>query len=207
MAPAPAPRTDAPARSAKRAAVEEAVLGAVERLLGEGAAYADLPVERIAREAGISRTAFYFYFRDKRELLMRLTEETAERLYHEANAWWGAEGDGPARLADALASVMAVYRDRRVVLCAVVEVSTYDAQVAAFWRAIVGRFVDATRKRIEAEQAGDRAPGIDARLVAFSLAWMTERALYQQVQGSSGAPDEALVRALADVWTRTIYAS
>ena len=34
--------------------------------------------QRITTRAGISRTAFYFYFRDKRELLMRLTEDVTE---------------------------------------------------------------------------------------------------------------------------------
>ena len=50
----------------KRAAVQAAVLRATEELLRDGASYADLNIERIARRAGISRTAFYFYFRDKR---------------------------------------------------------------------------------------------------------------------------------------------
>ena len=67
------------AQSAKRAAVEAAVLGAAERLLA-GAPFAELSVDRIAKEAGISRTAFYFYFRDKRELLMRLTEGVTDQL-------------------------------------------------------------------------------------------------------------------------------
>ena len=48
------------------------MLRATEQLLAEGSSYADLNVERIATAAGISRTAFYFYFRDKRDLLMRL---------------------------------------------------------------------------------------------------------------------------------------
>src|SRR5437870_620924 len=53
----------------KRAAVQAEVLRATEELLAEGASWADLGVERIATTAGISRTAFYFYFADKRELL------------------------------------------------------------------------------------------------------------------------------------------
>ena len=59
----------------KRQATEAAVLTAMEELLGEGTPYAALSVERIATRAGISRTAFYFYFADKRELLMRLAAE------------------------------------------------------------------------------------------------------------------------------------
>ena len=66
------------AQSEKRAAGEAAVLDGTERLLAGGRSYADLKIEEIATAAGISRTAFYFYFHDKRELLMRLTEEVSE---------------------------------------------------------------------------------------------------------------------------------
>src|SRR3712207_7614489 len=68
-------------QSEKRAAIEASVLEATEALLAEGASFAELNIERIATRAGISRTAFYFYFRDKRELLVRLTrseEHTSE---------------------------------------------------------------------------------------------------------------------------------
>ncbi|MBA2430220.1 MAG: helix-turn-helix transcriptional regulator, partial [Thermoleophilaceae bacterium] len=37
--------------------------------LVEDASFKDLTVDEIARAAGISRSAFYFYFRDKHDLL------------------------------------------------------------------------------------------------------------------------------------------
>src|SRR3954449_8153464 len=49
----------------RRAAVEASVLAATEALLAAGRSFAELPVEEIARRAGMSRPAFYFYFRDK----------------------------------------------------------------------------------------------------------------------------------------------
>ena len=52
-------RREQPA-TAKRAAIQAAVLRATEDLLAEGVSYADLGIERIATRAGISRTAFYF---------------------------------------------------------------------------------------------------------------------------------------------------
>ena len=80
--------------TAKRAAVQAAVLRATEELLAQGATYADLNIERIATGAGISRTAFYFYFRDKREVLMRLTADVSERLYREADVWFSGTDPG-----------------------------------------------------------------------------------------------------------------
>src|SRR3712207_2316745 len=75
-------------QSEKRAAIEASVLRATEELLIEGASFAELGIERIATRAGISRTAFYFYFRDKRELLVRLTEQANAELMAAAETWW-----------------------------------------------------------------------------------------------------------------------
>ena len=185
----------------KRAAIEAAVLRATEELLSGGATFAELNIEKIATRAGISRTAFYFYFRDKRELLMRLTAEVNEELMAVAATWWSGSGD----LRAALEGIAALYEEHAPLFRATVEVSTYDEEVATFWRALVGRFVSATQGRIEAEQADGRALPGDAFALAFSLVWMTERTLYQQrVQGEPVASD-ALVDALTSIYERVVY--
>ncbi len=185
----------------KRAAIESSVLRATEDLLTEGASYAELNIEKIATRAGISRTAFYFYFRDKRELLVRLTTDVNEQLMAAADTWWSGEAD----IRDALANIAALYVEHAALMRATVEVSTYDEEVATFWRGLVGRFVDATEQRIAAEQAAGQALGGDPRALAFALIWMAERSMYQQyVQGE---PNEAgtLVDALAAIFSRTVY--
>src|SRR3954447_20916836 len=143
--------------TAKRRAVQAAVLEATEALLREGASYADLGIERIATRAGISRTAFYFYFRDKRELLMRLTEEVNELLYQQADIWFSGAGEPEPEMREALTNIAALYAAHGVLLRAIVEVSTYDEEVAQFWRGMLGRFVDASRRRIELEHEAGRA--------------------------------------------------
>jgi TetR/AcrR family transcriptional regulator, ethionamide resistance regulator len=193
------------AQTEKRAAVEAAVLEATETLLVGGRSYADLTIEDIAHGAGISRTAFYFYFRDKRELLMRLTEDVAEGLYAEADAWWSGEGDGLAALERALESVIRLYHQHGVLLRAVVEASAYDEVVAEFWRALVGRFVDASRRRIEEEQAAGGMTGVSAEATAFTLSWMTERACYQRIVQGGDPTDDEFLAALVHIWTATLY--
>jgi AcrR family transcriptional regulator len=189
----------------KRAEIEARVLEATEALLGEGASYTDLSIERIATRAGISRTAFYFYFHDKRELLMRLTEEVAELLYAEADAWWSGEGDGAAELESALRKVIALYREHGVLLRAVVEAAAVDDAAAGFWRALVGRFVEASRRRIEGEQAAGRVAQLPAEEVAFALSWMTERACYQRLVQGADLADDAFTAGLVRIWTGALY--
>ncbi len=191
-------------QSARRAQIERSVIEATQRLLARGISYAELNVERIANEAGISRTAFYFYFRDKRELLMRATEELAARLETESERWLDGAG-GPEELEPALTRIAAIYREHGPSLRAVVETSAYDESVAVFWRELIGRFVTRTTARIEAEQSAGRADAaIPAKATAFALCWMTERTCYESFV-QDAVIDAALPDALAAVWVGTVY--
>jgi AcrR family transcriptional regulator len=189
----------------KRAAIQGSVLQATESLLREGASFADLNVERIARGAGISRTAFYFYFSDKRELLMRLSEDVTNELYEQADIWWSGDGDPTESIREALSRVTGLYWEHAPLLRAIVEVSTYDDEVAAYWRSLVARFADATERRIIAEQAAGKAPAMPAAAVAFALTWMSERTLYQQLVQEQPHSSEEIVDALTGIYIRSVY--
>jgi AcrR family transcriptional regulator len=194
------------AQSTRREEVERSVLAATERLLEDGRSFAELPIEAIASAAGIKRSGFYFYFRDKRELLMRLTEEVSELLYAEAAVWWSGDDPCPAELVEALRRVVTHYSEHDVLLRAVVEASAYDEAVASFWRALMGRFVEASRERIESEQAAGRVTaGVPAAETAFALTWMVERACYQRLVAGGRTDDPAFVASLAAIWTGAIY--
>ena len=201
---APAQSGEAPP-TPKRAAVQAAVLAATEELLSEGASYADLNIERIANRAGISRTAFYFYFRDKRDLLTQLTADVAELLYQQAEIWFSGEGDPDAEIREALTNIAALYDEHGVLLRAIVEVATYDEQVAQAWHGLLGRFVDATRRRIEAEQAAGRAVAQHAHATAFALCWMTEHTMYQHSIEGQAFSTADMVDALVGIWLRSVY--
>jgi AcrR family transcriptional regulator len=188
----------------KRAQIQEAVLQATEELLSEGEPYADLNIEKIATRAGISRTAFYFYFKDKRELLMRVTEEVTDELFVAADLWFsGPPEDAVAEMRPALEQILALYDVHGPLLRAIVEVSTYDEDFAQFWRGLTQRFADASQRRIEEEQQAGRAPEFDAAAAAFALTWMTERSFYQAVQQKLDRVE--IVDAIHGIWTRAIY--
>lgn len=201
----PAPRSQDEPATAKRAEVQAAVLKATEELIVEGATYADLNIEKIATRAGISRTAFYFYFADKRELLMRMTMDINELMFQQASAWWQGSGDDPeAELRASLGAIAAIYRDHHALLRVVVEVSTYEQTTSDFWRGLMKRFVDAIEDRIAMDQAAGRAlPGSPAGL-AYVLVWSVERSLYQSYVNEESDPDD-VVAALVVLFRRTIY--
>jgi TetR/AcrR family transcriptional regulator, ethionamide resistance regulator len=192
-------RREAGASERRREAVQ-GFLVATEELLDDGASYAELSVEQISSRAGRPRTAFYLYFRDKRELLMRLTEGVAQTLYEEANRWWSGSR-GRDDLEPALADIVHTWGEHASVLRAIVEASTYDAEIARFWRELVGRFVEATERRLveEGEEPGSAAAK------AFVLCWMVVEACYQQLARGESLDDPALLAALTDIMGRGVY--
>jgi AcrR family transcriptional regulator len=203
------PRTASPVAhregpaTAKRAQVQAEVLQATEQLLAGGSSYADLNVERIAKAAGISRTAFYFYFRDKRDLLMRLAGDVTELLYAQADIWFSGEGEDPEQeIREALTRIAELYREHGVLIRAIVEVSTYEEDIATFWRGLLQRFVDATARRIEIE---DQLPDGTAVATAFALTWMVERTFYQALVQEDPIPQAEMVDAIVGIYRGTVY--
>ena len=181
----------------------------MEELLAEGTPYAALSVERIATRAGISRTAFYFYFADKRELLMRLASELSDEFYGEADAWWSGAGDGSQQLTAAVGKIATLYRAHSPLVCAIVEVVGLRrgrrAVLARARRALRGGQRAAHRDR---DRGRPRRRRRSCRTrSSFSLVWMTERALYQMLVQDDPVCDDELVRALARIWTTTVYGS
>lgn len=174
--------------------------------LAEQAPFNDLTVEEIARAAGISRTAFYFYFRDKQDLLMAAAADVADALYREADRWWGADGPPEVLVREAIAGVVAVYEQHADLLRVATEVSTYDPEVSRLWRGLVARFVVATADHIRAEQAVGRIGELEPDRTAEALMWMAERCCYVYLVSGERSSEE-LVESLATVWLRALYAA
>ena len=106
---------------------------------------------------------------------------------------------------EALGKIAALYEQHSPLLRVIVEVSTYDDEVAEFWRSVLGRFIEATRERIELEQGAGRAPASPADATAFALVWMTERTFYQQVVQQPAFSRDESVEALVGIWMRSVY--
>jgi len=194
------------APTAKRAAVQAAVLEATAALLREDVSYADLNIERITSRAGISRTAFYFYFRDKRELLLRLTEDVTDELYRQADIWYSGGADPAAEVAEALRNISELYNEHGAILRAIVQAAATDDEVAVFWHAVVDRFAAATARRIEDLKRDGRAPAdLHPRATGFALTWMIERSFNQQLVQGEPIPAEQLLDALRGIFLRAVY--
>ena len=133
-----------PVRRRNRQEVETAVREALLRLLSKGRPFKDITVDELARTAGLSRTAFYFYFPGKEQALMSAAAEVTGELFDRADTWWHGEGPPEQLVRAALDGILQVYVEHAALLRATVELTSYSQEFEDFYKGLLDRFVLAT---------------------------------------------------------------
>jgi AcrR family transcriptional regulator len=190
-------------RRRTREEVQEAVRGALVELLAERP-FKDVTVDELARRAGLSRTAFYFYYPDKNEVLKEAANAAAGEVYAEADRWWHGEGPPVKLVREALEGIAAVYCQHADMLRAAVEATTYDAEFRAFYESLIRRFVDATADHLRRELDAGRLRPVDPDSIAEALVWMAERCNYA-ILLIEGRSQHEVVDSLTVIWIHALY--
>lgn len=199
-------RTQARARRRqRRREAEQEILDAAEQLLRERPVR-ELTVDDVMARTTQSRTAFYRYFADRQELLVRLLQGAGEELYAMAELWLAGAGSDPwASGRAALERLVSAYEAHGPLLRALAEAAPYEEELERAYRALAERFIAATAARIERDLAtGLARRPLDARSTAAALVWMNERYLATTF-GRPGGDRDAAVRTLFTIWMRTLY--
>lgn len=201
---APPPRREGRPRAG---GVNSAVLSAAERLLAD-ASLEDLTVGQLAREAGVSRASFYFYFESKQAVLAALLEAVVGEVSEAAAPWLERAGMPPEEaLRRAVAGSVEVWRRHGAVLRAAVESSRSSPEIGALWRTQIGAFIDAAAAQIERDREAGVAPDddLDPHALAAALIWMNERTFYVMTLEGDPSGDAQLVETVAAIWLRAVY--
>ena len=183
----------------RRAEVEQKVARGLAELLAEGATFTELGVERLAGAAGISRSTFYLYFRDKSDLLRRLGAAMVADVYSDGLGWEPAgPGGGLDGLTQAYLAYLTHYRDQRGLFGAIVETAAYDAGLRAWWTGQRDRFLDVVRAQLLDERAAGRtAPDLDVDRAADVVVRGGFQVLQEQLLSGEEAADAAVAGELA----------
>ena len=190
-------------RRRTRQEVQQAVREALVELLAERP-FKDVTVDELARRGGLSRTAFYFYYPDKNEVLKEAANATAAAVYEEADRWWHGEGPPEQLVREALEGIAGVYCANDDVLRAAVEATTYDPGFRAFYDSLIQRFVDATADHLRRERDAGRLRPLDPRPVAEALVWMAERCNHAMLL-LEGRSRSEVVDSLTIIWMHALY--
>jgi TetR/AcrR family transcriptional regulator, ethionamide resistance regulator len=189
---------------------EEAILLGAERLMLDRS-FASLSIEELASSAGLSRSAFYFYFSSKDDVLLalldRVIREADERVAvlpsdftsDPAGAWRRTIG-----------TFVEVFSSHRSVAVATLEARFHNSQVDELWSTSMTAWVGYASEAIAAErERGAAAPeGLDPKDLATALNLMNERVLSAALMGETPRISQSdVLDALTQIWLLSIYGS
>ena len=161
---------------------------------------------------GLSRPAFYAYFKDRYELVTRLLEGIGGLLFAVDRRWLVGDpgvgrGESAAILREALRGGAETFERYGPVLRAISDAASYDGRVEEVYRGgLIERLILAVERRISRDVAAGITPAeLDPGETARALVFMTERYLIDAYGTSRAGNTDAVVRTLETVWIRTLY--
>ncbi|BCJ41226.1 TetR family transcriptional regulator [Actinoplanes ianthinogenes] len=182
----------------------EALLRALDELLHETPLDA-IAIADISARAGVTRSAFYFYFENKAACVAALCAD----VYVGGLAAAGHladEGVPPARRIERMVDdLIASVRERHYLFRAVLEARRTSSGIREMWTGYLESFVAPVAQHIDGERAAGRAPaGPDSQTLARLLLELSDRML-EHLGPEDNPADRLRAQALAVVWLRSIY--
>jgi AcrR family transcriptional regulator len=158
----------------------------------------------ISRRAGVTRSAFYFYFDNKASAVAALMEEMYDESL-DAAALLRGDGDPVERVGGMVRALFGAWERHEHLYRAMYDARATSTTVRELWDNDRESFVPVVAEVIEAERASGAAPdGVDATHLASVLLELNDRMLERLALGGPLGRDE-LVDAVVAVWVHTIY--
>lgn len=173
--------------------------------------YVNARMSDVADEAKISMGGLYRYFANKEELFAQVIADLHEELYKASTAPdHSFAGDPYAALVAANRGYLSLYRENRDVMRAFIQAAHVEARFRDFWWHMRNRHIERFVSALKSVHGITEVNGVDAALVAESVACMVEQSAYvwyaqQEMHGSAVDLDEA-ARTVAHVWYSTFFA-
>jgi AcrR family transcriptional regulator len=165
-------------KTAARAAAEEALLDAAERLLAD-AGYAGITTRRLATEAGVNHGLVHYYFGSNENLLVRALERFTGRLIARQRALYAADlpfADKWRTAMRYLVSEDVSYQKTWLELQALAwnnpDIKAQLARVNAEWRAVLTEAFEQPRRELG---IGLPLPALVSLVMTFNLGIIVER--------------------------------
>jgi AcrR family transcriptional regulator len=182
----------------------DALLHAFDDLLREQS-LEEVNVADISASAGVTRSAFYFYFENKAVAVLALMQDLYDAAADANELLVKAEGDAEERIRGAVTLLFDSVDNSPHTYRALLEARASSPAVRQMWDAGRADFASVIAGMIETERAAGRAvDGPDAGAVASVLLDINDHALERHSLGS-GPPRANHIEAITFIWLSTIY--
>ncbi|MGA5466975.1 TetR/AcrR family transcriptional regulator [Mycobacterium sp. NPDC050041] len=182
----------------------DAILSALDEWLRE-TTLDDVNIAHIAQQAGVTRSAFYFYFENKAAAVAALMERIVDETFVVNDTFTAMRQPPPARVRAMLDGLFDTWERHRHLFSAMLEARGSSASVREIWDSAREAFVDSIAAMIRADRAAGVAPaGADAEVLATVLLEFNDRLLERLTLGGTLTPAQLLDGAAA-VWLGAIY--
>lgn len=177
--------------------------------LGELLAEVDLDavnVADISRRAGVTRSAFYFYFENKAVAAAALSEQMYAGALDAARRLEDTTRTPRERVREMADTLFGAVEDHAHLIRATLEARARSAAVREMWDAQRVSFVEIVAGVVRAERAArGHDEGPDPETLAAMLLELNDRAVERLAQGVVDRHD--LVEVVVTVWLRAIFGS
>jgi len=191
----PPPRSDAR---------RTAILTALDRWL-QDSDLDTINVADISREAGVTRSAFYFYFENKAAAVAALMAQMVDETLSVSDEFTHSTAEPQVRVHAMLTGLVAMWDRHRHLFKAMLDTTSSAGTIREIWDDATATFVEAVAAMIRAERTAGRAPeGLDAAVLASILLDVNSRMLERLTLGGVLTRNQ-LVDGIATVWLSTIY--
>ncbi len=182
----------------------EALLAALDTQL-RTTALDDIAVADLTDAAGITRSAFYFYFDSKAAAVSMLLVLVHEQARESTTSIISGEGDFRTRVDAALEGLVDRVLERGHIYRALLTARTTHQATRELWDRGRSVLAGPIAEFIRAERAAGLAPeGADVATLAQSLVHINESVLERLVYDPD-APRQPLLATAADLWVRAVY--
>jgi AcrR family transcriptional regulator len=181
-----------------------ALLEALDAYLQESTLDA-INIADISRRAGVTRSAFYFYFENKAAAVGALMDEMYDQGWDAADLLGGDEVM-QERVTTAIRTIFRGWGDRIHLYRAMLEARATSSAVRDQWDAYQASFITVVAAVIEGERTAGRAPeGPDAHAVATALLDLNAQTLGRLVHAPADFDWDGHLEAVVHVWLTSIY--
>jgi AcrR family transcriptional regulator len=182
-----------------------ALLESLEDLLQESG-LDSINIADISRRAGVTRSAFYFYFESKHLAVAALMEQVYDGALVATQRFADPDLAPADRVRGMVTTLFDTVEAHTHLFRAMLEARGQSAAVRDMWDADRQSFVDLVADLVRTERAAGRAPdGPDAGALAAMLLELNDRALERLTLGTLDR--HTLEDAVVSIWVRSIFAT